>query len=101
MAYRVAVHQDAFAQAQLRGESFEAHWDEAAHRKVALRDELEIFGPAKEDCLRVALLQNWLPNLFLKSMQDFQMAQQRQDAVLQERLAGRVRQAEAELPDAA
>ncbi|MFY9732183.1 MAG: hypothetical protein WB723_16100 [Candidatus Acidiferrales bacterium] len=64
---------------------------------VVHQDELEIFGLAKEDCLRVATF----PNLFLKPTQDFQMAQQRQDAVLQERLAGRVRQAEAELPDAA
>ena len=64
---------------------------------VVHQDELEIFGLAREDCLRVAVH----PNLFLKPTQDFQMARQRQDAVLQERLAVRVRQAEAELPDAA
>jgi hypothetical protein len=64
---------------------------------VVHRDELEIFGLAKEDRRQVALFLN----LFLKPMQNFQMAQQRQDVVQQERPAGRVRQAEVELLDAA
>jgi hypothetical protein len=70
--------------------------DEAVHQMVVLRDELEIFGLAKGDRRRDAVL----PNLFLKT-REIPKAQQRQDAVQQERLAGRVRQAEVERPDAA
>ena len=101
MAYQGAARWDASVRVPLLDENSEVRRDVTAQRKVVLRDELEIFGFAKEDCLRVALFRNLHPNLFLKPTQDFQMAQQRQDAVLQERLAGRVRQAEAELLDAA
>jgi hypothetical protein len=86
---------------RLEDENSEARRDEVVHQTVVLPDELEIFGLAKEDCRRVAVFPNLLPSLFLKPTRDFQMAQQRQDVVLQERLAGRVRQGEAELPDAA
>jgi hypothetical protein len=72
----------------------------AAHQMVAHQDELEIFGPAKEDRRQVALFLNLFLNLFLKPTQNFQMAQQ-QDVVQRERPAGRVRQGEVELPDAA
>jgi hypothetical protein len=83
----------------------EARRDETVHQMVVLRGELEISGPAKGDRQRVALLLNLLlnlfPNLFPKPTQDFQMVQQRQDVVQRERQAGRVRQAEVELLDAA
>jgi hypothetical protein len=79
----------------------EAHRDVAAHRKVVRRDELEISVLGKEDRRQVALFPNLFPNLFLKPTQNFQMAQQRQDVVQQERPAGRVRQAEVEPLDAA
>jgi hypothetical protein len=101
MAYQAAARRDAFGQARLQVENFEVRRDETVHQMVALRDELEIFGPAKEDPRQVALFLNLFPNLFLKPTQDFQMAQQRQDVVQRERPAGRVRQAEVELLDAA
>ena len=67
-------------------ENPEVRRDAAAHRMVAvLRDELETFGLAKGDRRRDAVLLN----LFLKT-RDFPKVQQRQDAVQQERLAGRV-----------
>lgn len=84
-AYRVAAHWDAFVQVQLRDDNSEARQDAAAHRKAVHRGEPETFGLAKEDCLQAAVL----PNLFPKPTQDFQMAQQRQDAVTQEHPADR------------
>jgi hypothetical protein len=87
-------------QVRLQVENSEARRDETVHQMVVRRDELEIFGLAKEDRQRGAF-PNLPPNLFLKPTQDFQMAQQRQDVVQPERPAGRVRQAEVELLDAA
>jgi hypothetical protein len=101
MAYQAAAHRDAFVQARLRDENSAVRRDEAAHSKVAHQDELEISGLAKEDRRRVAVCPNLFPNLFLKLTQDFQLAQQQQDVVLQERQAGRARQDEVELLDAA
>ena len=84
-------------QVRLQVENSEARRDAAVHQMVVRRDELEISGLAKEDFLQVAVLLH----LFLKPTQGFQMAQQRQDVVQQKRPAGRVRQAEVELLDAA
>ena len=58
MAYRVAVHQDGFGQAQLRDENSKARRDVAAHRKAVRRGEPETFGPAEKDCRRVAVDQS-------------------------------------------
>ncbi len=99
MAYRDAGRWDV-GQVRLRDENSEVRRDEAVHQKVVRRDELEIFG-LEEEHPRVAVFRNLSPNLFLKPTQDFPMAQQRQDVVLQERPAGRVRQDEVELLDAA
>ena len=85
---------------RLRDENSEVRRDETVHQKVVRRDELEIFD-LEEEHPRVAVFRNLSPNLFLKPTQDFPMAQQRQDVVLQERPAGRVRQDEVELLDAA
>ena len=68
---------------------------------VVRQDESDIFGLVKEDRQRGAAFPHLFPNLFLKPTRDFQMAQQRQDVVQRERPAGRVRQAEVELLDAA
>jgi hypothetical protein len=100
MAYQGAARWDV-GQVRLQVENSEARRDETVHQMVVRRDELEIFGLAKEDRQRGALFPNLPPNLFLKPTQDFQMAQQRQDVVRRERPAGRVRQAEVELLDAA
>lgn len=67
MAYRVAARQDDFGQVRLRDENSEARRDATAHRKAALRDESEIFGLAKEDRRRVAVL----PSLFLMPIPHF------------------------------
>ena len=70
-----------FGQARLRDENSEARRDEAVHQMAVRRDELEIFGLAKEERRRVAVCPNLFPNLFLKPTQDFPMAQQQQDVV--------------------
>lgn len=104
MAYQAAGRWDV-GQVRLLDGNSEAPRDEAVHQTVVLRDELEIFGLAKEDRRRVALFPNLFPNLspnlFLKPTRELQMAQQRQDVVLQECSADRVRQDEVELPDVA
>ncbi len=61
----------------------------AAHPKVALRDELEIFGLAKEDRRRVAVL----PSLFLMPTPDFPLELLQQVAVTQEHPADRAPEA--------
>ena len=99
MAYRVAGRWDV-GQVRLRDGNSEVRRGETVHQKVVRRDELEIFG-LEEEHPRVAVFRNLSPNLFLKPTLDFQMAQQRQDVVLQERQAGRVRKDEVELLDAA
>jgi hypothetical protein len=92
MAFRDAAHRGAFVRVPLPDESSEAHRDEVVRQSAVQQVELEIFGLAAEEHLRVAVP----PNLFLKPTRDFPMAQQQQDAVLQERQAGRARQAEVE-----
>jgi hypothetical protein len=99
-AYQGAGRWDA-GQVRLQDQNPEVRRDETVHQMVVRRDELEIFGPAKEGRRQVAMFLNLFPNLFLKPTQDFPMAQQRQDVVHQERPAGRVRQGDAELPGAA
>ncbi len=96
MAYQGAGRWDV-GQVRLPDENSEARRDVVVHQMAARRDELEIFGLAKEDHPQVAAFRNW----FLKPTRTSRLEQQRQDAVLQERPAGRVRQGEAELPDAA
>ena len=96
-AYRVAVQQDGFGQAQLRDENSEARRDVAAHRKAVHRGEPETFGPAEEDCWRVAVL----PSLFLMPTPDFPLEPLRQVAETQEHPAARAPEASAELRDAA
>ena len=78
-----------FGQVRLRDENSEARRDVAAHRKAVHRDELEIFGLAKEDRRQVAAL----PSLFLKPMPDFPLELLRQVAVTQEHPADRVPEA--------
>jgi hypothetical protein len=99
MAYQGAGRRNV-GQVRLQVENSEARRDETVHQMVVRRDELEIFGLAKEDRQRGALFPNLPPNLFLKPTQNFQMAQQRQDVVQPERPAGRVLRAEVELLDA-
>jgi hypothetical protein len=57
-------------QVPLQDENPEVRRDATAHRMVVHRDVLEIFGLAKGDRQRVAVL----PNLFLKT-RDFPMVQ--------------------------
>jgi hypothetical protein len=104
MAYQGGGRWDV-GQVRLQVENSEARRDETVHQMVVRRDELEIFGLAKEDRQQGAsspnLFPHLFPNLFLKPTRDFQLAQQRQDVVQRERPAGRVRRAEVELLDAA
>jgi hypothetical protein len=57
----------------------------AAHQKAVHRGELETFGPAEEDCPRVAVL----PSLFLMPTPDFPLELLRQVAATQEHPAAR------------
>jgi len=94
MAHQHAGRRGEFDRVRLQDENSAAHRDEAVHL-VALRGELEIFGLAAERP-RVAVL----PNLF-QAPTVFQMVPRRQGVVQQERPAGWVPRAVAELPDAA
>jgi hypothetical protein len=100
MAYQGAARWDV-GRVRLQVENSGARRDETVHQTAVRRDELEIFGLAKEDRQRGAAFPHLFPNLFLKPMRDAQLAQQRQDVVQPERPVGRVRQAEVELLDAA
>ena len=95
MAHQHAGRRGEFDRVRLQDENSAAHRDEAVHPMVALRGELEIFGLAAERP-RVAVL----PNLF-QAPTVFQMVPRRQGVVQQERPAGWVPRAVAELPDAA
>jgi hypothetical protein len=68
----------------------------ADHRKAVHRGEPETFGPAEEDCRRVAAL----PSLFLMPP-GFPLEPLRQVAATQEHPAARAPEASAELRDAA
>jgi hypothetical protein len=57
----------------------------AAHQKAVHRGELETFGPAEEDCHRVAVL----PSLLPMPMPDFPLEPLRRVAAPQEHPAAR------------
>ncbi len=80
-----------------RDENSEARRDVVAHQMVVHRDALEIFGLAKEEHPQDAAHPKW----FLKPTRDFPLELLRQVAARQGHPADLVRQAEAELPDAA
>jgi hypothetical protein len=91
MASRDAAHRDAFVRVPLRDESSEARRDEVVRRSAVHQDELEIFGLAAEEHLRVALHQCPFP----ATLQDFPQELQPR-AAAKARLAALIRQAEVE-----
>ena len=97
MACRGAGRSDEFGQVPPRDENSEARRDVVAHQMVVHRDALEIFGLAKEEHPQDAAHPKW----FLKPTRDFPLELLRQVAARQGHPADLVRQAEAELPDAA
>jgi hypothetical protein len=92
MACRDAAHRDAFVRVPQPDESSEARPGEVVRQSAVYQAELEIFGLAAEEHLRVAL--HLCP--FPATLQDFPQGLQLQAAVAKARLAALIRQAEVE-----